>query len=314
MKNNHLPLLLIVLFFSCQKEKFQLVPNEFEPYVDEFFYQAQLRGHDLNKEDFDFSITLKDIEDPSASGLCYFDGNRIVIDEPSWIRKNEQEKEHIIFHELGHCLLDRNHRKVKTTNNECYSYMRGRDRDIDEDDFSCSLNLYSSKWRTYYLDELFDTGTSFPFWYYESRDFPKIENQPNYILSWQDTLVERFEISDIDFSNLNNFLVEVDFDITNTESISFRISLGDIQFGGCPKCTVSTVEIKKASNILYESERLGLPSNYKLSILKREKIVSFFFNDQFLHAVEFDLFDGNEFNFRSSRDAINKLNVNVLEF
>ena len=60
MKNNHLLLLLTLFLFSCQKEKIQLVPDEFEPYVDEFFHQAQLRGHDLQKEDFDFSITLED--------------------------------------------------------------------------------------------------------------------------------------------------------------------------------------------------------------------------------------------------------------
>ena len=314
MKNNHLLLFLVLFFLSCQKEKIQLVPSEFEPYVDEFFHQAQLRGYDIYKKDFDFSITLEDIEDPTADGLCYFDGNRIVIDEPSWIRKNEQEKEFIIFHELGHCLLDRNHRKVKTTNNECYSYMRGRDRDIDEDDFSCSLNLYSKEWKKYYLDELFDQSTSFPFWYYENRDYPEPNSSANYLLEWKDTLVESFEINDIDFQSIENFLVEIDFDIINSPSNSFRFYLGKIKFGGCPKCIASSLEIQKDNKEWYASEWLENNSKYKLSIVRRGKFASFFLNKKYYHTIEFDAFEGNGFNFSSFRDQIENVSVKVISY
>jgi len=308
MKNKHLFLFLPIFFFSCQKEKIQLVPSEFDPYVDEFFYQAQLRGHDLNKEDFDFSITLEEIEDPYVGGQCQFRGNKITIDEQSWERGNEEWKKFIVFHELGHCLLDRHHRNVKTVSNECYSLMKGG----RQDDFDCNLNLISPKWMEYYLDELFEKATTFPVWYYKNRDYPQPNSQAKYLIHWKDTLVEEFQITNIDFQILDNFLVEFDFDIINTDAISFRFSLGDIQFGGCPKCIASDVVVSKNNTNLYASERLELKPEYKLSMFRRGEFVTFFFNNKFLHTMESELIEGTELRFRSYNNTTIKLSVKVI--
>lgn len=308
MKSNPLLLLFVLFLFSCQKEKIQLVPSEFEPYVDEFFHQAQLRGHDLYKEDFDFSITLEEIEEPFRAGECQFRGNKITIDIQSWERGSEEWREFIIAHELGHCLLDRRHRNVETTSNECYSLMRG----AREDDFECHPNLLSPIWKKYYYDELFDRATALPFWYYNNRDYLQTNDQSNYLTQWKDTLVQQFEINDIDFQNLDTFLLEFDFDIINTDAIYFSFSLGDIQFGGCPKCTSSAVSVSKKNTKLYASESFELKPEYKLSIAKGGAFVSFFFNDKFLHTIESELFEGNELTFRSYRDMTIKLSVNVI--
>ncbi len=310
MKSNHLLLLIVLFLFSCQKEKIQLVPSEFEPYVDEFFHQAQLRGYDLYKEDFDFSITLEEIEDPFRGGECQFRGNKITIDIQNWERGSEEWKEFIIAHELGHCLLDRRHRNVKTTSNECYSFMRGG----KQDDFSCSQNLYSTKWKKYYYDELFDRSTPFPIWYYENRDYPQLNTSANYLLEWKDTLVESFEINDIDFQSIENFLVEIDFDIINTTSNSFRFSLGEIKFGGCPKCIASSLDVQKDNRKWYVSEWLENNSKYKLSIVRRGKFASFFLNEKYHHTIEFDAFEGNGFYFYSFRDQIENVSVKVISY
>lgn len=308
MKSNHLPLLIVLFLFSCQKEKIQLVPSEFEPYVDEFFHQAQLRGHDLHKEDFNFSITLEEIEDPFIGGQCQFRGNKITIDIQNWEKGDEEWREFIIAHELGHCLLDRKHRNVKTTSNECYSFMRGG----REDDFDCQQNLLSPNWKKYYYDELFEQETSLPFWYYNNRDYLQTNDQSNYLIQWKDTLVQEFRITDIDFQNLDTFLVEIDFDIINTDAISFRFYLGDIQFGGCPKCTASDVEVRKNNDKLYVSERFELNPEYKLSIAKRGKFATFFFNDRFLHTMESEILEENILYFYAYDDLKIKLSVNVI--
>ncbi|MFK7979626.1 MAG: putative metallopeptidase, partial [Saprospiraceae bacterium] len=53
-------------------------------------------------------------------GLCATTGERqIVIDEKFWKRSSELSKELIVFHELGHCVLERNHFDEKSGNGTC---------------------------------------------------------------------------------------------------------------------------------------------------------------------------------------------------
>jgi len=60
-------------------------------------------------------------------------------------------KELIVFHELGHCFLQRGHREDALPNGACVSIMRSGIEDC--------LDNYTSETRSFYIDELFDPGS-----------------------------------------------------------------------------------------------------------------------------------------------------------
>jgi len=51
--------------------------------------------------------------------------NDIAIDREVWDRSNESSKEWLVYHELGHCVLDRSHRNDRFENGMWKSLMRG---------------------------------------------------------------------------------------------------------------------------------------------------------------------------------------------
>ncbi len=149
--------LLAGLFISsCGKDSRDIDPV-FQPYVDMFFEEAQLRGLDMKEEDYSFSVNFGEAV---AGGVCYYLGNRIEINEFAWSVYPELSKQFLIFHELGHCLLDRRHDNQVLYNGECKSLMKGTEEN------ECRRNIFNNGvWREYYLDELFDEDTPLPSWY-----------------------------------------------------------------------------------------------------------------------------------------------------
>ncbi len=101
------------------------------------------------------------------AGLCHYEEPiRIEIDKSVWEEwtdaKNEQDKEYIIFHELGHGFLNREHRDDLLKYGDWASIMRGGD---DKPDSRKSWNInYRGFRRDYYVDELFDPNTPAPNW------------------------------------------------------------------------------------------------------------------------------------------------------
>lgn len=85
------------------KHKPVVVNPEFNPYLNKFKKMYGLAFH--------IRVVFAKLEAPTL-GLCWFwgDGHREVeIDEESWPNLTENEKEQLIFHELGHCILNREH-------------------------------------------------------------------------------------------------------------------------------------------------------------------------------------------------------------
>ncbi len=156
-----LSFLFPLIFVQCRKDSHQAIPGTFAPYVQSFLQEAKKRGLNLSAEMKGLRIVKKPI-DPSYDGLCYEDINRIEIDAATWDHLDEANREFLLFHELGHCLLGRAHFDEPAQNGECRSFMRGKT--------ACRLLLGSSLWRTYYLDELFDPFTPLPDWYTGFQD------------------------------------------------------------------------------------------------------------------------------------------------
>lgn len=79
------------------------VNDEFKPYVEKF--------KELYSLNFHIRVEFEDLE-KTYVGMCYYwdDGHReIGIDQDRWQRLSADEREVLIFHELGHCILNRDH-------------------------------------------------------------------------------------------------------------------------------------------------------------------------------------------------------------
>ena len=142
--------IVLLCIVSCQDEsamEFAVSP-EFSGIVDRFKVEAEHRNVivDLQGLGINFGIL-----DQSAIGRCltYQSGRReIVIEKSYWRRTTDIEKELLLFHELGHCILGRSHDDSTTSLGACKSLMTSGKN-------NCTLD-YSYDTRTAYLDELFN--------------------------------------------------------------------------------------------------------------------------------------------------------------
>lgn len=157
-------LFVAAIFSSCQNRKVKVyeVPDEVQPYVSTFIMEAYKRGHRIIIDDliitYKFDIITSGVH---AAGLCRtrFGHTPIIyIDTTTHNWKNsEMTREQLVFHELGHCILGRGHRKDTLLNGNYASIMR------PTGEILYGSPMASFK-RDYYLDELFDINTEQPSW------------------------------------------------------------------------------------------------------------------------------------------------------
>jgi len=164
----------LFLFLQCKKEE-TLEPvlgihPDFQPIVDLFVSEAAQRGVEIKLD----NLILRYDSDLSESicGQCnsLSDPDKVqkeiqVNSDPCWVFS--QELEALIFHELGHCILQRQHLADTLPNGDPKSMMVQSDitvygpcRYVFDDPANCN-NLHK---REYYIDELFDPQTSIPEW------------------------------------------------------------------------------------------------------------------------------------------------------
>lgn len=149
-----LSILTICLLVACTDESttYDLessIAPEILPYVLSFQEEAATRGIVIDWEEHNMQIILSDIE-TQAVGRCltYTDQTRsIEIDETYWSQQNNLDREFVVYHELGHCILDRGHLDAADDNGRCLSIMHSSD--------DLCRNNYSTRTREALLDELF---------------------------------------------------------------------------------------------------------------------------------------------------------------
>jgi len=141
-------LLILLLFISCLKDELTVIniPERIITHYEMFLYEAELRGVYLS----DISLTIIETKKPFESGSMaqsFKNEGHITIDTTQFNKYPDLTREFIIFHELGHYLLNRPH---------TYDQL---------EDFSPASIMYWNDWayykgtreelREYYLDELF---------------------------------------------------------------------------------------------------------------------------------------------------------------
>ena len=146
-------MLIATLFVSCEKEdEFDnlTVQDELQSYFDAFVEEGAKRNITVDFDAFPVTAEITDIEGTTIAGQCYHlehKPSHIRIDEDIWTRSDTFTRELILFHELGHCYLQRDHLDEAFPNGSCTSMMASGEG-------SCRLK-YNNYTRNYYLDELF---------------------------------------------------------------------------------------------------------------------------------------------------------------
>ncbi len=146
-------LLVAVLALGCQKDQAleeAYVADELTTYFASFVVEAAKRGVTVDFERIPVSGYLVSLTDEGVSAQCQHqaDGpDRVVIDQTYWNRVSARQREFVVFHELGHCYLDRRHRDERDPEGNCLSMMHSAG--------TICHNLYNDITRDYYLDELF---------------------------------------------------------------------------------------------------------------------------------------------------------------
>ncbi len=148
---------------ACKKDDVYMVPDVIQPYIDEFIRQGALRGIDITINDlivlFENDLEVDGVD---AAGVCQFGSKKstptIKLDSTSvnW-KANLASREQLVFHELGHCILDRGHEDDRLGNDNYRSTMR-----------ASGEQLYGLKFsefkKHYYLDELYQPTIGPPNW------------------------------------------------------------------------------------------------------------------------------------------------------
>lgn len=138
---------------SCQKDSNDeaAIDELLQPYFNKFQVEAALRGIEVDFETNGITAALTRINDSSVAGQCIHNAetpNRIVISRFYWNQIDTAKKEFLIFHELGHCILNRLHLDTKDASGNCVSIMHSADG-------ICTFNYNTTATRNKYLDELF---------------------------------------------------------------------------------------------------------------------------------------------------------------
>lgn len=285
---HRLTLLIFIplLFFSCLGEGTQYIPEDFTPYVDEFFQEAQARGHDLKLEDYTISIIYRELRTTSPDnriGECSRTGqHQIRIDPDYWARATEKERRLLMFHELGHCILLRDHRSVQDDRGLCFSIMN------DGRVGRCERNINDDDWWNYLVDELFDeTLTTASAW--AALEVPYQESPGDSEVVWEQ------EGSALDFTfGIQDFPTEVliNQDFSLNLSVIFgesrpavTMGIGDLNYAYCD-CQFSAVDIggRYANDLFTANFTVEEPA--VLELQKRGDRVHFYLNERFLYSLD----------------------------
>ena len=142
---------LLLFIYSCSQENDNEIESELQIHFNNFVEEASDHGMYISLDDLDIGGYIINIEQQGTLGQCksYTNGSKqIVIDQPYWNRADQMEKEYLVFHELGHCLLGREHKDIKDSNGFCLSIMQSGDGGCE--------GIYNLQNRDGLLEELFE--------------------------------------------------------------------------------------------------------------------------------------------------------------
>lgn len=156
-------ILVIFVFYSCIGSHEYKIDSAFTDYLQRFENEGAARGHVFDPKATGLIMEFGTLSNNTAGLTHYETPVRIQIDKTYWddittSAGADLMKEDLIFHELGHALLGRDHLNITLENGDWKSIMCGGDKVNDR---SWNIN-YRGERRNYYVDELFNKTTPAP--------------------------------------------------------------------------------------------------------------------------------------------------------
>lgn len=149
--------LVCLIIASCVKEQNDnliaeelFIDEALAPYFERFKEEGAKRGLDIDLVERRIEGYIANLDGDNVVGQCSYSATsprRVTIDQSYWNQVTDLQRELVIFHELGHCYLERSHLDDQT-NRACISIMNSGTS-------GCRLR-YTTLTRTEYLDELFE--------------------------------------------------------------------------------------------------------------------------------------------------------------
>jgi hypothetical protein len=121
--------------------------GEFAPYADRFQQAAAQQGLQVPVDNL--IIRFGELQNERQNGLCELTSDQtptITIRKEIWDQMDDADREELIFHEMGHCVLGRSHKSEKSADGVPLSIMHP---------YRISNSVYL-EYRDQYLTELFN--------------------------------------------------------------------------------------------------------------------------------------------------------------
>jgi len=147
-----LGIIIVLSIAACEKDEPEAVgvDSRLQEYFDRFAEEGAARGVIVDYDATPITGTIENIDEENVQGQCISNSaraNQLLINTQFWNTSSDLLREFVIFHELGHCYLDRDHIDDETSNGACISIMHSGT--------SGCTNTYNSNTRAALLDELF---------------------------------------------------------------------------------------------------------------------------------------------------------------
>ncbi len=250
MKKYTLLLLVLASLSACKndREPVYSVPVELENYIDAFEADAAANGTTLNIDDLILEYGSELVLDGTeAAGLCHYEtdetGPRIELDTATlnWTL-HDFSREALVYHELGHCILDRSHDNALLPNRNYKSLMKSSGE--------ISYSGFNQFKRDYYIAELFNPNTPTPDW------------------------AKVIEFSDVSISQLENIFIEDFDDNSNSWSIPSQANYNFKIEDGVYKLNVENDDPKYVALPINIDTNRDFEINTSISIIEGQNIVS----------------------------------------
>lgn len=146
-------LAIITVFTGCGEEIHTselIIDSDLLEYFERFKIEAEKRNIPIDYKSMNVEGHIGEIVDKGVVGQCqtYANGNKaVIIEKEYWEKSSNLKKEFIVFHELGHCILNRAHLDATGAGGNCNSIMNSGSA-------ACKLD-YTPENREMLLEELF---------------------------------------------------------------------------------------------------------------------------------------------------------------
>ena len=129
------------------------VDKELWPQFKAFEDEAAKRGLSISLNQLNLHAAITEIAEQNVLGQCQYsrlNPRAVTIDKSFWKSSSALYREFVVFHELGHCVLNLGHNEDKDNRGRCLSMMRSG--------LSGCVDAYNAVNRDYYLNELFGSN------------------------------------------------------------------------------------------------------------------------------------------------------------